>query len=68
MLIEIAIVAALAPLIALFFECRDRRAIARRNALLARLSANPPATSPPRDEPLQDTARESDPNAAEPNA
>ena len=66
MLIELALVAALAPLIALFFEWWDRRAVARRNALLARLSANPAPTSPPQDEPLRDTASGVDPNG-EPN-
>jgi len=68
MLIEIALVAALAPLIALLFEWWDRRAIARRNALLARLSGNPAAMLPSHDDPLRDTAGEMDPNAGQPNA
>lgn len=38
-LLEIAAVAALAPLLALLFEWWDRRTIAKRNALIARLSA-----------------------------
>jgi hypothetical protein len=68
MLIEIAIAAALAPLLALFFEWWDRRAVARRNALLARLSTDLAPAPPPRDEPVRDALGELDADAGEPNA
>jgi hypothetical protein len=68
MLLEIAIVAALAPLLALVFEWWDRRAVARRNALLARLSEHPTHAPTPRDDLVRDTARELDPDTGEPTA
>ncbi len=47
-LIEIAAVAALAPLLVVLCECWDRRAGARRDAVIARLSGEhaPPTERP----------------------
>jgi hypothetical protein len=43
-LLEIAAVAALAPLLLLFFECWDRRTMAKREAFIARLTCQAQST------------------------